>query len=104
MAGTPVVVADDSGCGEIVRDLPGGQVVPVGDAGALAAAVGEVLRSPEAWRTAAVAGGARVRAAYGRVAVCAAIESVYSELVPPHRVDAGRADRVSTPQFLPGAG
>ena len=37
LCGTPVVVAGDSGCGEIVGGLEGGQVVALGDPAALAA-------------------------------------------------------------------
>ena len=43
LCGTPVVVADDSGCGEVVGQLDGAQVVAVGDPQALAAAIEAVL-------------------------------------------------------------
>ncbi len=39
LAGTPVVVADDSGCGEMVAETGGGVIVPVGDDAALSAAI-----------------------------------------------------------------
>lgn len=39
LPGTPVVVADDSGCGEVVARTGGGRIVPQGDAPALAAAI-----------------------------------------------------------------
>src|SRR5438034_1069928 len=45
LAGTPVVVADDSGCGEIIRQA-GGDVVPLGDADALALAIDRILDDP----------------------------------------------------------
>src|SRR5262249_26257302 len=59
--GTPVVVADDSGCGEIVRSIGGGQVVPVGDEQALADAIERVLASPDDWRRDAAQAAARAK-------------------------------------------
>jgi glycosyltransferase involved in cell wall biosynthesis len=43
MCGSPVVVCDDSGCGEVVRAAEGGLLVPYGDPVALAAAIGALL-------------------------------------------------------------
>ncbi|MGH7790068.1 MAG: glycosyltransferase [Candidatus Binatia bacterium] len=43
MCHTPVVVCDDSGCGEVVRAAGGGRLVPYGDAGALAVALQALL-------------------------------------------------------------
>lgn len=43
MCGAPVVVCDDSGCGQLVRDTGGGLLVPYGDAGALARALQTLL-------------------------------------------------------------
>ena len=81
LSGTPVIVADDSGCGEVVRATGGGQVVPLGDADALARAIESVLKDPSAWRAAAVAAAVCVRAAYGDSVVCSQIEALYGELV-----------------------
>jgi len=81
LCGTPVIVADDSGCGEVVRSIGGGQVVPLGDAETLARAIDRVLEAPPAWRAAAIDAAARVRAAYGDDVVCAQIETLYGELV-----------------------
>ena len=81
LSGTPVIVADDSGCGEVVRATGGGQVVPLGDADALARAIESVLKDPTAWRAAAAAAAVRVRAAYGDSVVCLQIEALYGELV-----------------------
>ncbi len=53
LAGTPVIVSDDSGCGEVIPGTGGGQVVPLGDADALAHAIEGVLTAPSAWREAA---------------------------------------------------
>jgi glycosyltransferase involved in cell wall biosynthesis len=81
LSGTPVIVADDSGCGEVVRATGGGQVVPLGDADALARAIDGVLEDPPAWRAAAADAAARVRAAYGDDVVCSQIEGLYGEMV-----------------------
>jgi glycosyltransferase involved in cell wall biosynthesis len=81
LSGTPVIVADDSGCGEIVSRTGGGQVVPAGDVDALALAIGAILDSPSSWRSATVPAASLIRSAYGDDVVCAAIEEVYNEMV-----------------------
>jgi glycosyltransferase involved in cell wall biosynthesis len=81
LAGTPVVVAGDSGCGEIVGRLGGGRVVPVGDRDALARAIDDVLDDQVRWRQAAAAAAARVRAEFGEEVVCAELESLYADMV-----------------------
>ncbi len=81
LSGTPVVVADDSGCAEVVGPIDGGQIVPLGDAATLAEAIDRVLENPERWRGAAAIGAERVRAAYDPDVICRALESVYLELV-----------------------
>jgi glycosyltransferase involved in cell wall biosynthesis len=81
LSGTPVIVADDSGCGEVVRAIGGGQVVPLGDADALARAINGVLDDPSRWRAAADAAAVRVRAAYGADVVCSQLEQLYGEMV-----------------------
>ena len=47
MCQTPVVVCDDSGCGEVVKAAGGGRLVPYGDADALAVALRGLLESPQ---------------------------------------------------------
>jgi glycosyltransferase involved in cell wall biosynthesis len=81
LAGTPVVVADDSGCGEIVKGIGGGQVVPLGDADALADAVRRVLDDRCGWRAAASAAQPRIRERFGDDVVCQRIEALYREMV-----------------------
>src|SRR5712691_1217150 len=77
LSGTSVVVADDSGCGEVVRATGGGQVVPLGNAEALARAIDAVLDDPTSWRAAATLAQARIRATYGADVVCAQLEQLY---------------------------
>ena len=81
LCGTPVVVSDDSGCGEIVRAAGGGAVIPVGDVAACTRAISQALASRDASRTAAAAGAANVRAAYNAGTVVSGLERVYRELV-----------------------
>jgi glycosyltransferase involved in cell wall biosynthesis len=80
LAGTPVVVANDSGCGEIVQRA-GGRVVPLGDADALAHAVDCLLDQPVRARADAAAAAQKIRDAYGAQAVCAQIEALYGEML-----------------------
>lgn len=81
LAGTPVIVADDSGCGEVVQGTGGGQVVPRGDAAALARAIEAVLASPTDWRAAASVAAERVRMAYAGDVVSAQLEQMYAEMI-----------------------
>jgi glycosyltransferase involved in cell wall biosynthesis len=81
LCGTPVIVADDSGCAEIVGAVGGGQIVPLGDVAALGRAIDQVLDHPARWRSAAADGAARVRARYAGDSVCGRLDEVYRELV-----------------------
>jgi glycosyltransferase involved in cell wall biosynthesis len=81
LCGTPVVVADDCGCGEIVSALGGQHVVPAGDAPALARAMADVLDHPERARADAAAAGDRARAAYGADVIAPRLVDLYRELV-----------------------
>ena len=69
LSGTPVIVADDSGCGEIVREIGGGAVVPAGDIDALALAITRALDAAPGPQITAAAG--RIRTLYGDDVVCA---------------------------------
>lgn len=90
LCGAPVVVAGDSGCGEVIRRVGGGLVVPGGDERALASAMSSILSAPAAWRTAARAAALNVRAEFGASGVTASLEGVYRDVVaaPPLEVDA----------------
>ena len=81
LCGSPVVVADDSGCGEIVGRIGGGQVVPAGDVHALAHAIGAILDTPSAWRAATVPAAGFIRATFGDDIVSGEIERLYSDMV-----------------------
>jgi glycosyltransferase involved in cell wall biosynthesis len=79
LCGTPVIVAGDSGCGEVVRQVGGGRLVPVGDVAALTQAITAVLGVP---KKAIVDGAAdRIRSKFGADTVCRQLESVYRDMV-----------------------
>jgi len=80
LAGTPVVVANDSGCGEVIAAAGGGLVVQ-GDADALRSAIDHILDAPAHWRAAAAEAATRVRAMYAPDVVCAQLERVYQDMV-----------------------
>jgi len=80
LAGTPVVVANDSGCGEVVAAMGGGLVV-AGDAAVLQSAIDHVLAAPAHWRAAAAEAAVRIRATCATDVVCAQLEEVYRGMV-----------------------
>lgn len=90
LSGTPVVVADDSGCGEVIRRTGGGSVVPHGNSAALGEAIRRMLEPGGAWRDAAREAGRRVRQLYGGDTVAAEVERLYGELVAAAGPRAGR--------------
>jgi glycosyltransferase involved in cell wall biosynthesis len=81
LCGTPVIVADDSGCAEIVGAVGGGQIVPLGDAARLASAIDDACGRAAYWRAAAAQAGAHIRASYARDIVCAQLDDVYREVM-----------------------
>jgi glycosyltransferase involved in cell wall biosynthesis len=85
LVGTPVIVADDSGCGDLVRSTGGGLAVAVNDVQALASALQEVLSDLTEWRRRAERAAPSIRVRFGDDVVCAALEDVYAEIVrtPP---------------------
>ena len=81
MCGTPVVVCDDSGCGEIIAAIGGGLRVPYGQATPLAHAITSIMDSPGVWNAKARAASVRARERFGSVRVCAELESLYHEVL-----------------------
>jgi glycosyltransferase involved in cell wall biosynthesis len=81
LAGTPVIVSDDSGCGELVRAHGGGLATPVGDVPSLARSIATILEEPERWRRQAARAAERLRKTCGEDAVCARLDDVYRELL-----------------------
>lgn len=76
LCGTPVVVSDDCGCGEVVGRVGGGRVVGYGDAEAIARAI---LTPPA--EESVVEAAKRIRSWCSRRAVAAQLEAVYLELL-----------------------
>ena len=83
LSGTPVVVASDSGCGQVIDRVGGGLLVPPDDANALARALSNVLASPATWRETISQAQPRVRELYSSEVVAAAMEEVYLRIVKP---------------------
>jgi hypothetical protein len=99
LAGTPVIVAGDSGCGEVVGDLAGrgggAMVVPAGDAAALAAAIDGILAAPLDWRQAAARAGRRAAERFGADRIAAEMVEVYRRAIGEDRAAARAATGVS---------
>jgi len=85
LAGTPVVVTGDSGCGEIVAQTGGGAIVPVGDDAALRDAIESILAAPEEWRQRARHAAHTVRARFGGQVIAERIDALYYELIATRR-------------------
>jgi len=81
LCGTPVVVGNDCGSGETIAKVTGGRVVPVGDAPALARALGEILDAQARWRGVACQAQPAVRTGFGSASVAARLDDVYFEVV-----------------------
>ena len=81
LVGTPVVVADDSGCGEIIRQTGGGLVVPLGNAIALADAIRHILDAPALWHQAASEAAVQIRTRFSGAAVAEQLDAVYRDVL-----------------------
>lgn len=81
MCQTPVVVCDDSGCGEVVRAAAGGRLVPYGDAAALADALQSLLDQPGARQRCAISGRRYVEQHLGWDRVAADTRALYQEVL-----------------------
>jgi len=80
-AGTPVIVCDDAGCGEVIRDIGGGLLVPPGDARALAAAIATMLGDLPRWRENAVHAGAEAARRFHPDLVATQLEGAYRDAI-----------------------
>ena len=78
-AGRPCVATDVPGCREAVRDGVNGRLVPVRDAGALAAALEEAIGSPESRRRWGAAGRRLAEERFALPRVVAATFGAYGE-------------------------
>ncbi|PYM21297.1 MAG: hypothetical protein DMD81_00130, partial [Candidatus Rokuibacteriota bacterium] len=83
--GTPVVATSVGGSPELIHDGETGRLVPPADAGALAAAIADLLRDPKRARDMARAGQAIVRKTLSLDLVMERTTTIYDEVL------AGRA-------------
>lgn len=78
LLGTPVVSTDGGGMPELVQDGVSGRLVPVGDAAALAAALADVLASPDDGARYAAAAARRLAERFSTEAMLARLREVYA--------------------------
>lgn len=88
LCGTPVVVSNDSGCGEVIETTGGGVVVPVGDAAGIARAIDAMLGERGLWRDHARDAGARVRDLFDGRTIARQLEDVYASILGQSRAAA----------------
>ena len=81
LCGTPVVVSDDCGCGEVISRTGGGRVVAEGNRRALTEAMDSMLSHPQRWRDAAHAAGEQVRSDYDAETVFTHLDQLYLEMI-----------------------
>ncbi len=81
LSGTPVVVCNDSGCGEVVSTTGGGLAVPHADINGLRAAIETILDNQDSWRPRATTAALIARERYGSGVVCDRLESLYHEVL-----------------------
>jgi glycosyltransferase involved in cell wall biosynthesis len=79
--GRPVVTTAVGAAPDVVTDGATGRLVPVGDAGAFADAVADVLADPAAAAAMGEAGRRSVDEHHGPAAMAAATEAVYREVL-----------------------
>jgi glycosyltransferase involved in cell wall biosynthesis len=84
LAGTPVIVCNDSGCGEVISSTGGGLIIPPGDIRALSVAIETVLANVGEWRQRAQVAAYTVRRRFGSDVISDQLESLYHEVVESH--------------------
>jgi len=84
LCGTPVVVGNDSGCGEVISGTGGGLLVSPGNIAGLSAAIEAILANQERWRVRAACAARVARTRYGSGVVCDRLESLYHEVLGDH--------------------
>jgi glycosyltransferase involved in cell wall biosynthesis len=79
--GLPLVATDSPGCNEVVIDGVDGLLVPVGDLGALAAAIGHLLADPELRARMGAAARRRAVATFDLRLIANQYEAIYRDLL-----------------------
>jgi glycosyltransferase involved in cell wall biosynthesis len=77
LCGTPCVVSDDCGCGELVAEARAGDLVRYGDPAALARALDDLLADPERRRTMVARGRRFIERHFAWPAIAERTEAVY---------------------------
>ncbi|MGH9460792.1 MAG: glycosyltransferase family 4 protein, partial [Vicinamibacteria bacterium] len=91
LSGTPVVVADDSGCGEIIQKVGGGRVVPQGNVDALADAIWAVMEERLQPSFTLEEARDRIERLFSCNVVAAALEEIYHDLAKDSSMSEKRA-------------
>jgi glycosyltransferase involved in cell wall biosynthesis len=81
LCGSPVIVCNDSGAGEVIDAVGGGHVVPPEDDESLAGAIESMLAANGLWRQRARAAAVRVRQIYRVDVICERVEALYRDVV-----------------------
>jgi glycosyltransferase involved in cell wall biosynthesis len=76
-AGRPVVATDLGGCRELIVDGVTGCLVPVGDPGAMAERIIQVLSLPDRGRSMGAAGSERIRSEFSIAAMVERFEALF---------------------------
>lgn len=98
-AGKPVIATDGGGAREIIERGRSGLLVPMGDATAMADAIGVLLADPSRAEDLARGGRERVHQSFSITATAAAVLAVYRKLAGLHQPSP--ADLVPGPNRLP---
>jgi glycosyltransferase involved in cell wall biosynthesis len=80
LCGTPAIVSNDCGCGEVIGWIGGGLQIPPRDPSALRTAIADVLEDPPRWRRTASEAAARVRENFASDRVAARLETLYASI------------------------
>ncbi len=78
MCGTPVIVTDDCGCGEIVKDAECGYLVKFGDVNTLADLINDILTNPEKGRERVNKGKKYIKDKLAMKIIIAKVEELYA--------------------------
>ena len=89
LAGSPVIVCSDSGAGEIIRAIGGGQVIPPGDPESLRGAMVSMLDVNGLWRQRTRVAAEHARRRFGADNVCERLEAIYRDVLA-RQVEGGR--------------
>ena len=81
LCGTPVIVADDSGCTEVIGQLGAGQAVPAGDPEPLCRAMEEMLAEPAYWRKNIAQAQERIAQRFDEDVVASQLLQIYQEVL-----------------------